>query len=336
MLHLRRCLLLAVLALAAVPAGAHAESAACAGTDLPLSESSAASARDAVLCLVNAERAARGVAPVAPEARLEAAATAHAVDMRVRSFFDHTNPDGASPGDRITAAGYAWSSYGENIAMGYRTPAAVMEGWMKSTGHCQNLLNPRFTELGVGVDATGREWVQNFGRPRGVSAPAGPDVSGACPASGLTPGALAPPAPAPSAPVAAQPPVPASVPPAPPAPPAPSGPASGDPAAGTPAGSSAGATQALPLPSSGTVSSPRRRLTARARLAGRRVRVTGRVNAVSPRSAVRVSVQRSGRRQTKTVRARGAFALDVRLPRGSGAAKVTVRAAGLTLRLAAM
>jgi len=197
MLRLRRCLLLAGLALAAVPAGAHAQPAACPDADLPLSESSAASARAAVLCLVNAERAARGVSAVAPESRLEAAATAHAADMRVRSFFDHTNPDGASPGDRITAAGYAWSSYGENIAMGYRTPAAVMEGWMKSTGHCQNLLSPRFTELGVGVDAAGREWVQNFGRPRGVTPPPGPDVSGACPASGLTPGALAPPAPAP-------------------------------------------------------------------------------------------------------------------------------------------
>ncbi|MDX6722050.1 MAG: hypothetical protein QOD73_454 [Solirubrobacteraceae bacterium] len=229
---------------------------------------------------MNVERAARGVAPVAPESRLEAAATAHAVDMRVRSLFNHTNPDGASPGDRISAAGYAWSAYGENIAYGQRTPAAVMDAWMRSTGHCQNILSPRVTEIGIGVDGQSRGWVQNFARPSGVPAPAGLDTSAACPAAGLTVGAVAPPAPAPVPAAPALVPAPAAV-----AEPAVAPVKPGIPAAG--------------------------------------------------REALRVSVRRAGRSRTKTVRARGAFVLDVRLPSGRGAARVTVRAAGLTLQLPA-
>ncbi len=54
---------------------------------------------------------------------------------------------------RITAAGYSWSAAGENIATGYPTPAAVVAGWMRSTGHCRNILSPAFRDLGVGVTA---------------------------------------------------------------------------------------------------------------------------------------------------------------------------------------
>jgi uncharacterized protein YkwD len=325
---LRRSLLLALLALATVPAGAHAQAPACADTDVPLTDASAASARAAVLCLVNVERVARGVAPVAPESRLEAAATAHAVDMRVRSFFNHTNPDGASPGDRISAAGYTWSSYGENIAYGQRTPAAVMEAWMRSTGHCQNILSPRVTEIGIGVDGQSRGWVQNFARPGGMPAPTGPDTSAACPAAGLTVGAVAPPAALPASRAVVPAPAPVADPVA--APVKPAIPAA--PSRDAPAGGAANATPITTLPSRATISAADRRLTATARVAGARVHVSGRLTAAG-RQALRVSVRRAGQSRTKTVRARGAFVLDVRLPSGRGAARVTVRAAGLTLQL---
>ena len=93
-------------------------------------------------------------------------AQAHSVDMSQRDFFDHTNPDGEGPGERIEASTYEWSTWGENIAAGYRTPEAVVEGWMDSDGHCSNIMNPAFTEIGVGYEPDGSYWTQVFGAPR--------------------------------------------------------------------------------------------------------------------------------------------------------------------------
>ncbi|MEU2503286.1 CAP domain-containing protein [Streptomyces sp. NPDC007863] len=122
------------------------------------------SAADQVLSLVNAERAKAGCGPLTANATLARAAQAHSDDMAARDFFDHTNPDGADPGDRVTAAGYPWSTYGENIAMGQRTPEQVMEAWMNSPGHRANILNCDFKELGVGIhDDGGPYWTQVFG-----------------------------------------------------------------------------------------------------------------------------------------------------------------------------
>ncbi|NML52680.1 CAP domain-containing protein [Streptomyces sp. R302] len=123
-----------------------------------------ASAADQVLSLVNAERAKAGCGPLTANATLARAAQGHSDDMAARDFFDHTNPDGADPGDRVTAAGYPWSTYGENIAMGQRTPEQVMEAWMNSPGHRANILNCDFKELGVGIhDDGGPYWTQVFG-----------------------------------------------------------------------------------------------------------------------------------------------------------------------------
>lgn len=115
--------------------------------------------------LVNAERAKSGCGPMSLEPRLGTAAQRHSQDMAERDFFDHTNPDGADPGDRITAAGYRWSTYGENIAAGQRTPAEVMRSWMNSPGHRANILNCSFDEIGIGYHegAGGPWWTQNFG-----------------------------------------------------------------------------------------------------------------------------------------------------------------------------
>ncbi|MER5898462.1 sigma-70 family RNA polymerase sigma factor [Streptomyces sp. NPDC001876] len=123
------------------------------------------SAADEVTALVNAERAKEGCAAVRSNSKLATAASRHSADMVSRDYFSHTSPDGTDPGDRITAAGYRWSTYGENIAKGQSTPAAVMDSWMNSPGHRANILNCAFKEIGVGrVDSSGGPvWTQNFG-----------------------------------------------------------------------------------------------------------------------------------------------------------------------------
>ncbi|WKX69197.1 sigma-70 family RNA polymerase sigma factor [Streptomyces sp. XD-27] len=117
-----------------------------------------------VTALVNAERAKAGCAPVRPNDQLTTAAQRHSDDMAARHYFDHTEPDGSGPGERITAAGYQWQTYGENIAAGQQSPRTVMDSWMNSPGHRQNILNCDVTEIGVGVtdDSGGPLWTQVF------------------------------------------------------------------------------------------------------------------------------------------------------------------------------
>lgn len=131
-----------------------------------------------VLDLVNAERTSRGLIPVKLSAQLATAAQAHTQRQAEDGAIFHTDPrDGSSPGDRISRTGYRFSTWGENVAAGQRTPAAVMQGWMNSSGHCRNILNPAFTELGVGYVSGGKVfnhfWTQVFARPSDVAPPAG-------------------------------------------------------------------------------------------------------------------------------------------------------------------
>ncbi|WP_037858026.1 sigma-70 family RNA polymerase sigma factor [Streptomyces sp. NRRL S-340] len=118
-----------------------------------------------VVALVNKERANAGCGPLTEDPRLDAAAQGLSDDMAARDFFDHTDPDGKDPGRRITAAGYRWSTYGENIARGQQTPASVMDSWMHSPGHRANILNCSFKNIGVGVrkGSGGPWWTQDFG-----------------------------------------------------------------------------------------------------------------------------------------------------------------------------
>ncbi|MER7959482.1 CAP domain-containing protein [Streptomyces sp. NPDC096030] len=126
------------------------------------------SVADQVISLVNAERAKAGCGPLSANATLTRAAQGHSDDMAARDYFDHTNPDGDGPGERVTAAGYPWSTYGENIAMGQSTPEQVMNSWMNSPGHRANILNCDFKEIGIGVhNEGGPYWTQVFGARRG-------------------------------------------------------------------------------------------------------------------------------------------------------------------------
>ncbi|MBE9155514.1 CAP domain-containing protein [Nodosilinea sp. LEGE 06152] len=120
-----------------------------------------------LLRLVNAERQRVNAPPLVLNEKLTAAAQRHAQDMATSRRMSHTGSDGSTMRSRIDATGYRWSTIGENVAMGQPTAAAVMSAWMNSPGHRQNILNPAFTELGVG-QATGSGriyWTQVFGRP---------------------------------------------------------------------------------------------------------------------------------------------------------------------------
>ena len=101
--------------------------------------------------------------PLSFNQQLEDAAQAHAEDMARRGYFEHDTPDGVTPFDRMRAAGYQGGLMGENIAQGYRDAESVVQGWIDSPGHCRNLMNADFDELGVGYYPEGNQWVQNFG-----------------------------------------------------------------------------------------------------------------------------------------------------------------------------
>ncbi|MFG2719790.1 sigma-70 family RNA polymerase sigma factor [Streptomyces sp. NPDC048416] len=118
-----------------------------------------------VLDLVNSERSKAGCSALTSNPELYDAALKHSENMAAQNFFDHTDPSGADPGKRITAAGYQWSTYGENIARGQADAAAVMDSWMHSPGHRANILNCAFKEIGIGVHygSGGPWWTQDFG-----------------------------------------------------------------------------------------------------------------------------------------------------------------------------
>ncbi len=120
------------------------------------------------MALTNAERAKAGCGALTLNPVLTSVADDHSRDMVDRSFFDHTNPDGMDAADRIDLAGYPWRAWGENIAFGYSTAAEVMDGWMNSPSHRDNILDCDFSEMGVGFDPGGSDgpyWTQVFGTP---------------------------------------------------------------------------------------------------------------------------------------------------------------------------
>jgi uncharacterized protein YkwD/murein DD-endopeptidase MepM/ murein hydrolase activator NlpD len=123
-----------------------------------------------VVVLTNQERARRGLPPLKPNGVLHEAARLHAEDMARHAYFSHQGRDGRSSMLRMRALGYEGNAFGENIAMGQRTPEEVVQSWMKSAGHRENILNRAFREMGVGVaernqgqGGARRLWVQTFG-----------------------------------------------------------------------------------------------------------------------------------------------------------------------------
>ncbi len=144
-----------------------------------VAHSSSAAVRARVVELVNEARSqgrrcgSERFAPVAPLAasrKLNDAAAGHARDMLKNDFFEHRGSDGSQPKDRVERTGYQHRLTGENIALGPESAEEVVAGWLASPGHCSNIMEPRFRDIGVAV-ASGKKrgqvyWVQEFGAPR--------------------------------------------------------------------------------------------------------------------------------------------------------------------------
>jgi len=126
-----------------------------------------------MLAAVNRERARKRRPPVRESAVLDRVAQSYAADMLARGFYGHVSPERTGVSERARSAGYPAGRLGENLAKGQASVDEVMDGWMGSPEHRENILNPWFTEAGFGV-AFGKTaegprvlWVQVFGRPRG-------------------------------------------------------------------------------------------------------------------------------------------------------------------------
>ena len=150
----------------------------CKDENIEVTEATRARAEAAAVCLVNKRRARRGIRNLKNNSALYSAARRHASDMVRNNYFSHTSKSGTAPAGRATAAGYTkrpgWQ-VGENIAWGsgtLSTPGAIVQAWMDSRGHRENLLRRSFREAGLAITlgtpdpstGSGGTYVQVFGR----------------------------------------------------------------------------------------------------------------------------------------------------------------------------
>jgi len=299
----------AAAALTAVVAGlllaAPGASAAvnCPDADAAPAEVGVERAAIAVECLVNHERQAAGLSPLATDGGAEQAARWHADDMASRGYFGHIallgGPHGIDVGARLTNAGYTWTLVGENLARGQDTPRLAMAAWLASPGHCENLMRPAFVDAGFGVSTVGNGpyWAQVFARKMGVPTPLGPAVS--CPRAPAVPAPTGNPGPASRA------------------------------SAGTPASAPAVPEEPVAVPTA-PVAVPAKATVARK---GRRLTVRVTVPAGTRRTTIVVRVRQAGKtvRTIRAVRAAGrTYRLRATLP-AARTGRVTVRVAGKTI-----
>jgi len=116
-----------------------------------------------VVDLVNQEREKQGLKPLTLNKKLSDVARTKSKDMMDKGYFDHNSPTYGSPFDMLKQFGIEYTTAGENIAKGQQSPEDVMNAWMNSDGHRKNILNPDFTEIGVGyVKGDTTYWTQQF------------------------------------------------------------------------------------------------------------------------------------------------------------------------------
>ncbi|MGG5736658.1 MULTISPECIES: CAP domain-containing protein [Bacillus cereus group] len=115
-----------------------------------------------VVELTNAERAKQGLSALQIDTELSKVARIKSEDMQKNNYFDHNSPTYGSPFDMMKKFGISYTSAGENIAQGQRTPEEVVQAWMNSAGHRANILNNSFTHIGVGYVESGNYWTQQF------------------------------------------------------------------------------------------------------------------------------------------------------------------------------
>jgi uncharacterized protein YkwD len=150
-----------------------------ASADIAVGRASSGTVRDRVLELVNHARARprrcgherfAATTPLAPSSILTRAAREHALDMARNDYFEHTGLDGSEPKERLARFGYLSRLTGENIAYGPESAEEVVSGWLASPGHCANIMEPRFREMGIAYAVEPVRgaiyWVQDLAVPR--------------------------------------------------------------------------------------------------------------------------------------------------------------------------
>jgi uncharacterized protein YkwD len=165
----------ALLIVCALWTAAPASAARCRNADASITRISTAAARSSALCLINDARKARGLPGVRQSASLDLAAQSWSNVMVVTDVFAHSS----SFAQRVTNAGFTWQALGENIATGFPTPRLVVRAWLASTEHCQNMLDPTYRDVGIGINIHAVRgyasrfgtWTTDFALPRGQAAP---------------------------------------------------------------------------------------------------------------------------------------------------------------------
>ncbi len=130
--------------------------------NIPQIDNTVSSYESEVIRLVNEIRQQNGLKPFQTNWELSRVARYKSQDMVDNHYFSHNSPTYGTPFQMMKAFGLSYRTAGENIAYGYRTPKAVVDGWMNSSGHRANILNPSFTQIGVGYVTNGNYWTQMF------------------------------------------------------------------------------------------------------------------------------------------------------------------------------
>ena len=130
--------------------------------NVPTQDSTVTRLEEEVVRLVNEIRKENGLKPLAQDWQLARVARYKSQDMSDLGYFSHTSPTYGSPFNMMKSFGISYRSAGENIARGYMTAEAVVNGWMNSPGHRANILNSTYTHIGVGYVADGNYWTQMF------------------------------------------------------------------------------------------------------------------------------------------------------------------------------
>ncbi len=129
---------------------------------IPQLESTVSSYESEVIRLVNEIRQKNGLRPLTANWELSRVARYKSQDMRDNGYFSHNSPTYGTPFQMLSAFGLSYRTAGENIAKGYASPQAVVNGWMNSSGHRANILNGSYTQIGVGYVSGGNYWTQLF------------------------------------------------------------------------------------------------------------------------------------------------------------------------------
>ena len=132
------------------------------GGEIIISQNEQQAVEEQVVSLVNKERAKEGLAPLSMDWELARVAKYKSQDMNDKNYFSHTSPTYGSPFDMMKNFGISYNAAGENIAKGQTSAAQVMEAWMNSSGHRANIMDAKFTHIGVGYVEDGHYWTQMF------------------------------------------------------------------------------------------------------------------------------------------------------------------------------